>query len=409
MIDAENLYKLLTNLPPQVFRDFVMGEFSVALAETDQKQNKTEQRSALEVQLNALAIAPRQRMEEVAERITQLCDGAGQDVIKGIRNQIGGPANRATFDKITNQYERALWIFCNNQHLFKVALDARQADIFRQSSHCYSGFVSTKHLVVKDDDLSKTAFHASAALKLGCTATDIVVQIFKRLRPDAKSGEDVDLYQISIHHNQSPEMVDYVENSALVPQEVIRAISSHITYEPENGHLEVMSRETDAREGLARLVADELLKHPITGERIPLKVYDYQCLAGSHALDLAGEMIASVKVIELGYNIADHRSMLVKIWPKDADDIYTVALTLIGPTFDFRHHTLNYVRLSLRTMKTPGERARNISIVLREDNKCNVKTKREKDRALCDRLLAKWKLIKEIGETSHEADDAVPA
>ena len=31
---------------------------------------------------------------------------------------------------------------------------------------------------------------------------------------------------------------------------------------------------------------------------------------------------------------------------------------------------------------------------------CNIKTKREKDRALCDRLLAKWNLVKEVGDGS---------
>lgn len=409
MNDSEHLYKLLTNLPPNVFRDFVMAEFSVVLDELDGKRNKTEQRKDIEIQLSALAVGARQKMEENADRITQLCDGPGQDVVKGIGDQIGGLVNREAFNKITNQYERALWIFSNDQRLFKVALDARQADIFRQSVNCYSGFMSNKSLVVKDDEVSKAAFHASVALKLGCPGADVVVQIFKRLRADAESGADVSLYQISIHHNQPPETVEYVQDSALVPQEVIRAICAHITYEPANGHLEVLSRESDAHEGLARIVADELLKHPITGERIPLKAYDYQCLAGPHTLDLAGENIAWVKVIELGYTVADHRSILVKTWAKDPDDIYTAALSLVGPSFDFRGHHLNYVRLSLRTLKVPGERARTISIVLRDDNKCNVKTKREKDRVLCDRLLAKWKLIKEIGEASDEVEYALAA
>jgi hypothetical protein len=58
----------------------------------------------------------------------------------------------------------------------------------------------------------------------------------------------------------------------------------------------------------------------------------------------------------------------------------------------------------LTTRKGHGERARTINIVLRDDNKCNVKTKREKDRALCDRLLAKWGLIREIGDAPKSVD-----
>jgi hypothetical protein len=152
----------------------------------------------------------------------------------------------------------------------------------------------------------------------------VAIQIFKRLRPDTQTGEDVDLYQISIHHNRPPEIIDCVQASELVPQEVIRAVSSHITYEPTNGHLEVPSKDTDGREALARIVADSL-QSPITGEKIPLKQYDYQSLAAPRNFDIASELVASVKVVELGYSAANGRSLLVKIWTKDADDIYTAA------------------------------------------------------------------------------------
>jgi hypothetical protein len=115
-------------------------------------------------------------------------------------------------------------------------------------------------------------------------------------------------------------------------------VSSHITYEPANGHLEVLSKDTDGREALARIVADSLLQSPITGEKIPLKQYDYQSLAGPRNFDIAGEAVASVKVIELGYLGDNHRSLLVKIWTKDADDIHAAARSLISPQFDFRDH-----------------------------------------------------------------------
>ena len=39
----------------------------------------------------------------------------------------------------------------------------------------------------------------------------------------------------------------------------------------------------------------------------------------------------------------------------------------------------------------------------------NIKTKREKDRALCDRLLAKWHLVKEIGHVVETPADVVAA
>ena len=46
---------------------------------------------------------------------------------------------------------------------------------------------------------------------------------------------------------------------------------------------------------------------------------------------------------------------------------------------------------------------------VRDDNKCNIKTKRERDRALCDRLLAKWHLVKDIGSGTDDIESALVA
>jgi hypothetical protein len=404
MNDAENLSRVLAHVEPAVFRHLMVTKFGLTLPAVDAKKSKTENRGLLATALTGLAVSQRQKLDEEAERIVLLSDGPGQDVIDGMRQDIGGVANREAFAEIRNQYERAIWLYIHDERLFKHALDARQADVFRQSSSCYSGFVAPKGLDVKDDSISRAAFHARAAHRLGCPAEDVAVQIFKRLRPDADTGKEIDLYQISIHHNRPPEVVDRVKDSTLVTQEVVRAVSAHITYEPSNGHLEVLSRETDAREDLGRLVADDLLQSPITGEHIPLKVYSYQSLAAPRHFDISGEPVTAVKVVELGYTVPDHRSLQVKIWAKDVDDIYTAARALITPTFDFRSHHLTYAKISLTTRKDQGERARTINIVLRDDNKCNVKTKREKDRALCDRLLATWGLIREIGDAPKPVD-----
>lgn len=409
MNDAENLSKLLGHLTPTVFRDFMVSEFSLAMPDLDKTQAKREQRATMESILSALEVGTRQKIEEVAERIILLSDGAGQDVIEGISQDIFDDNDKVAFAAIRNQYERALWLYIHAPALFEEALNARQADVFRQSASCYSGYVAPKDLTVLEDAAARQAFHQAVAQQLGCAADAVAVQIFKRLRPDTLTGEDVDLYQVSVHHNQPPEIIDCVQASELVPQEVIRAISSHITYEPANGHLEVLSKDTDGREALARIMADSLLQSPITGDKIPLKQYDYQSLAAPRSFDLSGEDVASVKVIELGYTLANHRSLLVKIWAKDFDDIYTAARSLLSPSFDFRNHHITYAKLSIRLKKSGKDRARTIAVILRDDNKCNIKTKREKDRALCDRLLAKWHLVKEISDVAEEPADALAA
>lgn len=409
MNDAENLSKLLSHLPPVQFHDFMIKEFAVVMPPLDADTTQKKQRESMSAVLFSLAVTRRQKIEEVAERIVLLSDGAGQDVIDGFRDGIIGDANRRAFDALSNQYMRALWLYSNAPTIFKEALDARQADVFRQSPSCYSGFVAPKALTVVADASTQNAFHDSVAQQLGCAKEAVAIQIFKRLRPDTQTGEDIDMYQISVHHNRLPEIMEYVQASELVPQEVIRSVSSHITYEPANGHLEVLSKNTDGREALALIVAEFLLQSPISGERVPLKQYDYQSLAAPRTFDLSGEKVASVKVIELGYTTSNNRSLVVKISAKDTDEIYPASKSIVNLMFSFHHHPLTYAKLSIRLKKEGNERARTLSVILREYNKCNIKTKREKDRVLCDRLMAKWHLVKEIGDVVEVTVDAIAA
>lgn len=406
MNDLENLNKLLTHLPYHQFRAFIHQNFDLSLENLEEEKSVRAQRQKTRTALVALPIDKRLLMEDVAEKIVLLSDGPGQDVLDGFRQCLFTEAERAEVEALSNQYQRAIWFYENAPDSFKEALDARQADVFRQSQACYSGYKVPSDLkVLLDDDVAMTAFHEQIAADLNCKLDAVAIQIFTRLRPDANTGEEVTLYQISIHNNRLPESIDCVEASELVTRDVIRAESSFITYEPSNGHLEVLSRNSSGREALARLVADAFLQSPITGEKIPLKQYDYQSLAATKIFDIGGENVSSVKVVQLGYEV-NNRELMFRIPSNDNETIYVAARAMIHSEFDFRQHTLTYARISIRLKKTATEKARSLSIVLRQDNKCNVKTKREKDRALCDRLLVKWGLIKEVG---HDAHDAIAA
>lgn len=71
--------------------------------------------------LSALPKSERQKIEEVAEKITLLTDGAGQDVVRGFRDGIFDEAGRDTFDALRDQYERTLWLYANAADVFKEA------------------------------------------------------------------------------------------------------------------------------------------------------------------------------------------------------------------------------------------------------------------------------------------------
>lgn len=83
MNDAENLAKLLGHLKPERFHSFMADEFGLVMPELEKKKTKTEHRQVMEAVLAALPVLERQRIEEVAEKIILLTDGAGQDVVEG--------------------------------------------------------------------------------------------------------------------------------------------------------------------------------------------------------------------------------------------------------------------------------------------------------------------------------------
>ena len=94
MNDAENLTKLLVHLPPSIAYHFLTAEIGLTLPKLDPKQGKRVHRAALEAGLATLPVRERQKIDEVAERIVLLSDGAGQDVVEGFREDIFDETSR---------------------------------------------------------------------------------------------------------------------------------------------------------------------------------------------------------------------------------------------------------------------------------------------------------------------------
>lgn len=401
MLDAENLCKLIRKIPPDTCRVFLNNHCSVSIPELDTKQNLTQQRAAISSVLTALSIAERQQLEQTAESIIMLSDASGRDALANICTKNISADNKAVLDAISNQCLRALWFFENEHTLFLEALSVRQADSFRQSRACYSGFVAPKNLEIHKDEKSLDAFHSAVAERLECAKQDVAIQLFCRLRADAKSHDDTVLYQVSIHHNLSPETIECVQDSEVVANDIIRAISTHVIYEPNTGHLEVLSKKHEDRSPIASIFADSLLATPFKGQSIPIKQYDYQSLASPKIFNIAGEPIQSVKVTELGYDGLNGGTSMTKLRLSHPGTIYQRARELYNDDFVFSDHRLTHATISIKLKKQGSERARTVSIIFNGENQCNIKSKREKDRALCDRLLAKWEFIKEVGHADQ--------
>ncbi len=391
---TDNLAKLLKTLPPLKLHAFVNHQLGGVLPTLNVRQPKEKLGKHLAAALVALDPATQKQIEKVAGQLMLLTDRPGQDVVEGLREGIFSPAEQKEFNHLPNEYERALWLYLHAPRLFKEALDARHADILRQTRSCYAGFIAPKRLVIVNNGAVRHSFHEQVTQRLGCAMQALTIHIFMRRRLDLQSGEEVDLYQISLHHNAE---LRADEGEASCKQ------SFYLTYEPASGELEALSEIPEQREALARITVDTLFRQPFSGQKIPLKQYDYQRLALPCVFDLSDEdSVAFVKVTELGCTQAD-RTLQVKTWVNDQEDICTAAQSLLGANFNFHQHQLTYAKLSIRLKKTGQDRARILAVILSGDNRCDIKAKGERDRKLCERLLAKWQLIKEIGEAEPVA------
>ena len=396
MQDSEHLSKLINHVEPMFFETFMSDYFGISLFQILRSNTKRGLRESYISQLSELKAKDRIDIEKLAERVLSLTDGPGQDAIDSLRCECLSFEERRELDKLANQYERSLWLYANARQYFDEAFNIRLADIFRQSSTCYSGYIGPVGLFITLAQEDMASFHKAAAELYECEEDQVAVEVFKRYHLiDEEDEEKVALYQVCVHYNLAPQSVEWVNDAQLDSQQVTKAQSSFVTYEPENGHIEVMSKNKSDRESLAQLAATHLM--PLEGncEPVSVKRYDYQCLAQPLQLDIRNEKIEWAKVTELGFSQSGS-SVVVKVTQNNADDIYAAAKNLIGSTFSFGSHTLNYVQLSVRAQRQSGERARTIHITLRGENGCNIKTKRERDRQLCDRLLHKWGIVRDI-------------
>lgn len=150
MLDAENLNKLISHLPPPLARSLLIERFALEIPPLDDAALKQIQRETIFQILAALPLDDRQAIERDAERILQLTDQVGRDVMAGHSTALT-PVEKESFSALPNQFERAVWLFMHAASVFDQALQSRLADLLHQSRTFYTGFVAPKSLVLKDD------------------------------------------------------------------------------------------------------------------------------------------------------------------------------------------------------------------------------------------------------------------
>lgn len=419
MADTENLGKLIRHLDPAHFEAFMMDYFGLPLFQMiPGKTSRIVRESYLE-QIAALSFDERQEMEQLAERILLLTDDPGQDAIKCMMLECLDFEQRRGLEKQANQYERSLWLYTHAPSYFEKALNIRLADLCRQSRTWCSGYVGPKDLAISMDETIRHEFHQAISNLLQCTPDQVVIDVFERYQyrqesrlftdnAETSSSKKVMRFQINIHYNLSPQSIEWVKNTRLDTYQATKAASSFVTYDPENGQLEVMSKNKGIRHDMANLVAQYLMQADGNCEPVTIRQYNYQFLSKAQSLSTFNESIAWAKVTHIGVS-KNNESFLFKINHGYQGDIYSAAQSLMGSSFSFEELNLSYIQISIRPLQEARGRSRTIQIQLRGENLCNIKSKKQKDRQLADRLLNKWGITQAINEVDADAANQLVA
>ena len=398
MLSHVSVVKLLSHLSTERF----LGWLTKLTGETPPENLPTAVRAArstLRTWLATFDAGALNLIDQQAERILQLTDRVGCEIMAGLRCQLS-EASRTEFAALPDQYQRSLWLAEHQPSCFTQALDARDAENLRTKVRCWTGFLAPAGLTALQEATALHALTANVAVLLDLPVEHIAVQVFIRSR-----GADR-LVQISVHYNRPAELIDQVQQGELIHTSLVRALAAYVTYEPGTGALEVLSPDAKHREAIARAVADTLLNCAFDSTPVPLKRFDYQKLARPLTLDLgATPEVFSAAVASLSY-IDRNRLVHFALPAQETKTIHEAAKDSIQQFFNFSEHTLSAAKIQLRIKPTNGRRARTLVIALQDTHRCNTKSMPDTDRALCDRLLAVWGLVSEIAtplEIAHVA------
>ncbi|MBF0184719.1 MAG: hypothetical protein HQM06_10075 [Magnetococcales bacterium] len=327
------------------------------------------------------------------ERIHEMTDEAGQWAMLHVA------ANRKPLQELGSHYERALWLFMDDPVLFRQAEEARFADTRRQG-RMWSGFVGPRGVAVSQDPEDHRRFEEK--VRLIFDTRNARLDLFERLRVEAKEQVSRVLQAVIYREGLPDTQLAFNETGELELHSHRPVYEVSIVYEPGSGIIEVVANGTENRARLARLFAEIILRQGILGMRIPLRQYDLSPLLQPYDFPSdPDDGIDAVKVLRLQLRRREaeqaHLALLAK-WDK-RETVYDHARQSLIFADDMpNEYAVDEVLFSVRLRPTRKSswRRRTINISIALPNGCNLKSKTEQERMICDKYLPRWGLVKEV-------------
>lgn len=327
-----------------------------------------------------------------AERVNALADDAGQTALFSVAE------DRAALEKLANGHDRALWMFLNAPTQFRHAEEVRYTDE-RRRGRSWDGFIGIPNLNLRQDEAALDAFKVALRERFQCN--HIHVDIFQRFRPTF-DGDDCELVQIAIYREGLPDdQLAFDDSGALIRRVHRPVFEAAMTYEPATGVIEVVSKDRESREEMARFMARDLLGTEFQSEKVPLRTYDLGMLLQPFSFPTDAEdgvdsvEVKQLRLMPLG---SPGERVTLECLRKADRTIWNMTAEHFGS-----HDPLSggwvvtQARLTIKFHpKGDARRGRTLPLTITMPHGCNLKEQTEAEQLVGEKYLRRWGILRDI-------------
>ena len=328
-----------------------------------------------------------------AERINEMTDEIGQDALLAVIPS----EDRADFAKLANGHDRALYVFLRTPDAFKRAEDIRYSDAYRKS-RMWAGYLGPKEADVSNNPLNKQLF-ADKVSSFSQDSGKVKVETFTRTKPYG-DGQTLKLIQVMIYREDLPESYNVFDNEDVVARTLKPVSEIVLSYEPQSGQIEVISKDISIREEVVKAFAETMLGITIEGERVPLKQYELNQLLQEYDFPTDPDHgIQSVKITMMKLRcLESHNKVTLEVGAKEQRTIHEVSKSWFSSHDPMKSgFVVAQVKLTIKfAPDTESPRGKTIPVKISYPNNCDLKSRTEKERLIGDKYLKEWGLLKEI-------------
>ncbi|MBF0423311.1 MAG: hypothetical protein HQL73_10000 [Magnetococcales bacterium] len=325
------------------------------------------------------------------DRVFEMTDESGQQAIISVMH------DRSDWQTLENAYDRALWLFLQDQAKFRQAEEVRFAEHNRRGRR-WSGFSGPVNLFASHEGEHRQEFEKGIC---NMFKTDHArLDLYDRVRFDHQ-GDEQPLVQGVVYREGLPNGLLEFNNGELSLRSYRPVLEAVITYEPATGVIEVMGQDSKSRPRVARLFAQAILRKQILGIFLPLRRYDLSSLMSPRRFSTDPEDgISHVQVSNLGICHRDipHASFSLnlkhgcELTPYEFSDKGFEGHGPLGkPEFEIFQATLS---VHFRP-DSNNRRGKVVHVKITLPNGCDLKGKTEKERLICEKYLPLWGLVQE--------------